>query len=69
MNIPNCYEPNCQEERRQLELDRLRNKLPFCAICGHTIYPGDRFRKCCGKCVCTPCFDKLGDSDETAAFD
>lgn len=43
MEIPNCYDPVYQEERRQAEADRRAECFPTCGCCGHKIYPHEKF--------------------------
>lgn len=40
MNIPDCYDPVYQEERRQADFDRRASHFPICNCCGDHIYPG-----------------------------
>ena len=41
MNIPNCYDPAVQEERRQRDWDRWIQQLPTCGCCGTPLRGGD----------------------------
>lgn len=43
MNIPDCYDPVYQEERRQADFDRWASQFPICSCCGARIYPGGQF--------------------------
>lgn len=43
MDIPDCYDPVYQEERRQAALDRREAHFPVCGCCGHRIYGGEKF--------------------------
>ena len=43
MDIPDCYDPVYQEERRQAEWDRRAMRFPICDCCGARIYPGSQF--------------------------
>lgn len=43
MNIPDCYDPVYQEERRQTDMDRRADHFPICGCCGHRIYPLECF--------------------------
>lgn len=43
MNLPACYDPVYQEERRQLRWDRWQAELPECDGCGGRIQPGEPF--------------------------
>lgn len=60
MNIPDCYDPVYQEERRQADFDRWASHFPICNCCGAHIYTGGQFYKLdvgkdtltvCGECA------------------
>lgn len=42
-DIPDCYDPVFQEERRQYEADRREAMRLFCDCCGREIAGGKRF--------------------------
>lgn len=43
MNIPDCYDPADQEDKRQAEWDKFADNLPVCGCCGRSIYTGSRY--------------------------
>lgn len=43
MEIPKCYDPVFQEERRQARMDRRAAHLPRCGCCGRPVCPGEAF--------------------------
>lgn len=43
MEIPDCYDPVSQAERREQEWDQFLNTLPRCSCCGEPIQPGKHF--------------------------
>ena len=43
MDIPACYDPVYQEERRQAAIDRRESHFPICSCCGARIYPSGQF--------------------------
>lgn len=59
MEIPDCYDPVVQEERRQVRWDRLADKLPVCTLCKTKLFLGDIFHTAGGKPVCSHCVDEL----------
>lgn len=64
MDIPDCYDPVRQAERREAEWDREMEILPRCALCGEIRYPGNRIHKACGRIVCGYCFDTLMENED-----
>lgn len=67
MNIPDCYDPACQEERRQAAADARTQNAPICTCCGHRIRYGERMytlelRKI-GLTVCEDCKADMDDSE------
>lgn len=65
MEIPNCYDPVYQEERRQMELDKLMEQTCQCHLCRRTMYPGDKIHVAQFFVVCPSCFEELGENIET----
>lgn len=43
MNIPDCYDPVFQEDRRQAEWDKAVQWYPKCGCCGDVLLPGRRY--------------------------
>ena len=41
MNIPDCYDPVCQAERREAMLDKQEALRECCGCCGRVIEPGE----------------------------
>ena len=64
MQIPDCYDPVFSAERREMEKDKLVERLERCALCDDVLYPGAAFRETHGKCVCEFCFEQLEDNKE-----
>lgn len=67
--IPECYDPICQEERRQMEMDRMRGVLPCCALCRRTLYPGGKFYTARHQVVCPSCLEELEENEEIVELD
>ena len=67
--IPDCYDPACQEEHRQMELDRLCDNLPRCTICKKVLYPGDRYFQAYRHAVCVACKEELDDNEDIVELD
>lgn len=62
MEIPNCYDPVYQEERREAEADRRTAMLSRCCLCDRVIRAGSPYRECLCRCVCEECFEELTDT-------
>lgn len=66
MDIPDCYDPVEQEERRQAAMDRRASHFPICSCCGARIYPGGQFYELdVGKdalIVCEECASEMMDN-------
>lgn len=62
MNIPDCYDPIYQAERREAEADRRAAMLPKCCFCERLIYPGNPYREHLARSVCEDCFAELEDN-------
>lgn len=58
MNIPDCYDPIYQAERREMNADRKMETFPVCCICDRHIQDGVYFKHL-DRCVCESCFDEL----------
>ena len=43
MEIPECYDPVYQEERRQAAMDSFVEDLPVCGCCKRSVYPHSKF--------------------------
>lgn len=43
MDIPDCYDPISQEERRQAQMDQHAKHFPVCGCCGHYVYSHEKF--------------------------
>lgn len=64
MDIPDCYDPVYQAERREAEADRIRDLLPRCTLCGRTLYPGEKFRTARCQIVCRLCMEELTENED-----
>lgn len=62
MQIPDCYDPVYQEERRQAQWDKYAEDLPVCTLCRRRLYPGDKFHTARFMVVCTSCTDELNEN-------
>lgn len=68
MDIPNCYDPVYQEERRQAEADRAISLRPVCACCCKPVILGRPFytlavqKELCT--ICEDCKDVLDESEQ-----
>lgn len=62
MEIPNCYDPVRQAERREYKWDRYLKQLPVCAICGKTIMPGHKIHAARNTVACTGCVEDLSEN-------
>ena len=60
--IPDCWEADMQEMRRQKAWDVHLEKLPTCAICGHKIMDGEVVHETRGKSVCDSCMEELNEN-------
>lgn len=67
MDIPNCYDPVYQEERRQAEADRAVSLRPVCACCRKPVIPGRPYYTLSIKkdpyTICEDCKDDLEESE------
>lgn len=61
MNIPDCYDPVYQAERREAKWDAYIKPLRRCDLCHTSIYPGNRYRECFNGTVCSDCFEELSE--------
>lgn len=69
MDIPNCYDPVYQEERRQAEADRAISMRPVCACCRKSVIPGrPYYTLSIKKDLCTICEDCKGDLEESETY-
>ncbi|MBQ8797198.1 MAG: hypothetical protein IJZ56_03270 [Oscillospiraceae bacterium] len=59
MQIPDCWEADRQEARRQGAWDKHLAKLPVCVICGHKIMDGEDVYEARAKSVCAGCMEEL----------
>lgn len=59
MNIPDCYDPVYQAERRERDWDEYRSRNPTCNLCRCTIPAGTPYRECFAGEVCESCFEEL----------
>lgn len=64
MLLPDCYDPACQEDQRQLEWDEFADTLPVCTLCRRRLYPGDRFHTASHEIVCQSCKLELDDNED-----
>lgn len=62
--IPDCYEPDFQEDRRQAEIDAAYSILPRCTLCDCILLPMDRVHKARCKHVCRSCFEELEENED-----
>ncbi len=66
MNIPDCYDPVYQEERRQAEADRAASRRPICDCCFRHVRPGSHYYTIAvQKEPCTICEDCKEELDES----
>lgn len=67
-DIPDCYDPVYQAERREANWDRLLDTLPKCGCCGEPIMPGSRFWRLWVKenliNVCAECKGDMENNEE-----
>ena len=69
MDIPNCYDPVYQEERRQAEADRVASLRPVCACCFKPVIPGrPYYTLSVQKEQCAICEDCKENLDESEAY-
>lgn len=64
MQIPSCYDPVFQAERRETQWDRLVDTLPVCTLCKRKLFPGDKFHTASYMIVCPRCVDELNENIE-----
>lgn len=64
MDIPDCYDPVYQAERWESEADRHSRQLPYCYLCGGTLYPGTKFHMAKYQCVCAACMEELIENED-----
>ena len=69
MQIPDCYDPVRQADRREEHWDDYVMKLPRCFLCSRVIYPGDKFHTAYYKFVCTSCKEQLDDNVDVVEVD
>lgn len=55
MNLPDCYDPAVQEDRRQGEYDTTSEAFPHCDECDGSLYPYDTYTEIGGKLYCEKC--------------
>lgn len=67
MDIPYCYDPVYQAERREAEWDRYSGSSPRCSCCGDRILSGNRRYELLvnNNClnVCESCKDQMLESE------
>lgn len=69
MDIPNCYDPVYQEERRQAQADRAVSQRPVCVCCFKPVQPGRPYYKISvQKELYTICEDCKEDLDESETY-
>ena len=59
MQIPDCYDPILQEERRQDEWDRKCSACPQCSCCGSPVLMADTYLEYGEIVLCEECVDKF----------
>jgi hypothetical protein len=64
MNLPDCYDPAAQEDRRQAEWDEFADLLPVCALCHRRLYPGDKFHTASHMAICPSCVEELNENPD-----
>lgn len=64
MNLPDCYDPAAQEDRRQQEWDEFADMLPVCTLCRRRLYPGDKFHTAKHAVICPQCLEELNDNED-----
>lgn len=69
MNIPKCYDPVRQAERRQAIVDEFVKSLPHCTLCESAIFPGTKYHEAFRKPVCRYCFEQLESNIEFVEID
>ena len=62
-DIPECYDPIFQEERRQSEWDHFVEDLPVCSCCRRSVYPGDHYHETRTIIVCASCMEDLMENE------
>ncbi|MBE6977631.1 MAG: hypothetical protein E7438_03205 [Ruminococcaceae bacterium] len=57
MHLPDCYEADRQEDRRQARYDAKCARYPQCACCGRSVYRGSTYRRIGDFFFCEDCDD------------
>lgn len=69
MDIPNCYDPVFQEERRQLQADLAASQRPVCDCCFRPVRSGSPYYTLSVRKVrLTICEDCKEDLDESETY-
>lgn len=69
MQMPDCYDPVRQAEKREEHWDDYISQLPTCALCSRRIYPGEKVHTAHYKRVCTNCKEQLEDDVDIVEVD
>lgn len=64
MVIPDCYDPQIQEDHRQRQWDEFADTLPVCTLCRRRLYPGDKFHTASFMVVCPRCLEELQENED-----
>lgn len=68
MQIPDCYDPSIQDERRQADWDKYIEKLPVCTICGRLVHYGEKYHVAHSENVCRECLEELTENTKSVDF-
>lgn len=69
MQMPDCYDPVRQAERREEHWDDYVMHLPVCALCSRRLYPGVKYHEAHHKVVCLSCKEELDDNVDIVEVD
>lgn len=62
MQIPDCYDPIYQAERREAEADKQREQTLPCALCDDLIFPYEKYHAVNGKAICNFCAAEIAEN-------
>lgn len=69
MQIPDCYDPVRQADRREEHWDNYVAQLPHCFLCSRVLYPGVKYHTAHCKTVCTSCKEELDNNVDLVEVD